>query len=193
MEDVSPHPTDALSITDAQEQELLRLWGVYQREADRCRAAKAYLAGCVMAGSVLETELVLMTNIYPDEAIATGKCPQRKGVIKPLLEWNLSELIRVAKAAGWLPSSLEYGKDDWDSKKAEAGDYAEIVRETRNLAHPARYVEDHYRRRVTEKRLKWIIDLVKFANDNLLERVETNLTEYMKAQGYVPRRKRRSK
>jgi hypothetical protein len=37
---------------------------------------------------------------------------------------------------------LEYGKDDWNAKKAKIGDYAEVVRDMRNLAHPARYMED---------------------------------------------------
>ena len=41
--------------------------------------------------------------------------------MKPLLQWNLAELLQVAKAAGWLPSVLEYGKHEWNAKIAEIG------------------------------------------------------------------------
>ena len=39
-----------------------------------------------MAGAELETALLLMVNIYPDEAVATDKCPRKKTAIKPLLD-----------------------------------------------------------------------------------------------------------
>jgi hypothetical protein len=65
--------------------------------------------------------------------IATNKLPRRKKAIKPLLDWNLAELLRVAKAAEWLPSGLEYGKDDWDSRRPKIGDHAEVVRDIRTL------------------------------------------------------------
>ena len=58
-------------------------------QALRCEGAKAYLAGCVMLGSALETILILMVNIYADEAEQTGKVPTKKGQPKPLLEWQL--------------------------------------------------------------------------------------------------------
>jgi hypothetical protein len=57
------------------------------------------------------------------------------------------------KAANWLPSGLTSGADR-DRRKAKVGDYAEVVRIVRNLVHPARYVEDHYRSRVTAKILR---------------------------------------
>src|SRR5487761_23404 len=130
----------ALELGDDQETELRRLLCYYKREAERCKQAKAYLAGCVMAGSELETSLMLMISAYPDDVLATNAFPRRKDGIKPLLEWSLAELIRVAEAADWLPAALEYGKDDWDGKKAKIGDHAEVVRGLRNLAHPARYM-----------------------------------------------------
>jgi hypothetical protein len=140
-----------LELSDTQEAELRRLLRFYQRETGRCRNAKAYLAGCVMAGAELETALLLMVAAYPKEAAATNKLPRQKKTTKPLLEWHLGELLRVAKAAGWLPAALDHAKDEWNGKKAKIGDYAEVVRDIRNLAHPARYMEDHYKKRVTQK------------------------------------------
>jgi hypothetical protein len=45
---------------------------------------KACLAGCVMLGSALETLLVLMVNVFPEEAAATGRLPKKDGKAKPL-------------------------------------------------------------------------------------------------------------
>ena len=56
------------TLTDEEEKELYRLSRFYWQEALRCEEAKAYLAGCVMLGSALETLLILMINIYAAEA-----------------------------------------------------------------------------------------------------------------------------
>jgi hypothetical protein len=85
-----------------------------------------------------------------EEAEKTGKIPSPRGKPKPLLKWDLAELLTVAQKAGWLPSALDL-KDDWNWRKAKVGDYAEVVRMMRNLAHPARYLKDHHGRRVTNK------------------------------------------
>jgi hypothetical protein len=62
-----------------------------------------------------------MVNCYSEEAEQTGAVPTRNKVMRPLLEWNLADLLRVAKAANWLPSGLTLG-DDWDRRKAKVGD-----------------------------------------------------------------------
>jgi hypothetical protein len=46
------------TLTDDQEKELYRLQRLYWREALRCEDSKAYLAGCVVVGSALETLLI---------------------------------------------------------------------------------------------------------------------------------------
>jgi len=175
---------EPLTLSDVQEAELHRLLRFYRRETDRCREAKAYLAGCVMAGAELETALLIMVNAYPDEAAATNKLPRQNKTTKPLAKWDLVELLRVAKAANWLPSAMEYGKDDWDRKKAKIGDYAEVVREMRNLAHPARYMEDHHRKRVTRKHLEWVLDIINSISRYLYSRVEKSLIERMKEEDH---------
>lgn len=171
-------------LTDEEEKELYRLQRLYWREALRCEKAKAYLPGCIMLGSALETILILMINIYPDEAETTGKVPHSKGKPKPLLKWDLADLIAVAKAANWLPSALNIA-DDWNSRKAKVGDYAEVARMVRNLAHPARYVKDHYRSRVTAKYLQRQFEIVLACRDWLAERNNKSLREHMKAEGLL--------
>jgi hypothetical protein len=105
----------------------------------------------------------------------------------------LGELLRVAKAAGWLPSALLYGEDEWSSTKAKVGDYAEVLRDLRNLVHPARYMEDHYRKRVTRKHLDLVFDTINAASSWLYARVEKSLLKRMKAEGWTPAKKRRPK
>ena len=65
------------TLTDEEEKELYRLQRVHGQEALRCEESKAYLAGCVMLGSALETILILMVNIYSDEAEQTGNVPTK--------------------------------------------------------------------------------------------------------------------
>jgi len=171
-----------ITLTDAEEKELYRLQRLYWREALRCGESNAYLAGCVMLGSALETMLILMVNIYSDEVEQTGKVPMKKGKPKPLLDWKFIELLRVAKAASWLPSQLDLN-EDWNSRKARIGDYAEVVRMVRNLVHPASYAADHYRQRITRKYLRWQFEAVLHCLDWLAERNSKSLLEHMKAEG----------
>src|SRR5579883_1134360 len=129
-----------VTLSDEEERELNRLSGFYWKEARRCEEARAYLAGSVTLGSVLESLLILMVNCYPEEAEETGKVPQEHGKAKPLLDWTLFQLLVVAKAASWLPSSQSL-TDDWNSRKAKIGDYAEVARLVRNLVHPGSYLK----------------------------------------------------
>ncbi len=146
-------------LTDDEQKELWRLQRVDWRETRRCEEAKAYLAGCVMLCSALETILILMIDVHSKEAEKTGKVPRSKGKSKPLLKWDLAELFTVAKAAAWLPAALNLN-DDWNSRKAKVGDNAEVVRIMRNLAHPARYLKEHNGRRVTKKYLQRQFEVV---------------------------------
>jgi len=173
------------TLSDDEERELYRLSSLYWKEALRCEEAKAFLAGSVLLGSALETLLILMVNCYPEEAELTGLIPMRKKVGRPLLEWDLADLLRVAKAANLLPSGLTFGAD-WDRRKAKVGDYAEVVRIVRNLVHPARYVEDHYRSRVTAKILRRQFEIVLLCRDWLVERNDKALREHMREEGFNP-------
>ena len=85
------------NLTDEEEREFGRLYRFYWKEAVRCEEAKAYLAGCVMLSSALEALLMLMVNVYDEEGTATGKVPTKSGKPKPLLNWDLGELLRVQR------------------------------------------------------------------------------------------------
>lgn len=73
------------TLNDEQEKQLWRLSRFYWQEALRCERAKAYLAGCIMLCSAFENLLILMINVFPDEAESTGVIPLKKGKPKPLL------------------------------------------------------------------------------------------------------------
>jgi rSAM/selenodomain-associated transferase 2 len=78
--------TVELKLTDTQEAELHRLLRFYNREAERCSKARAFLAGCVMAGAELETALMLMVDIYPeDEGFSLQPMPTLS-IIIPVLD-----------------------------------------------------------------------------------------------------------
>ncbi len=168
-------------LTDEEEKELWRLQRFYWKEAIRCEDAKAYLAGCVMLGSALETILILMINLYTDETQKTGKFPTSKGKQKPLLKWDLADLLKVAKAAGWLPTALDLNSD-WNWRKAKVGDYAEVVRMMRNLAHPARYLQDHTGRRVTNKYLQRQFEIVLACRDWLAAHNNRELLKHLEEE-----------
>jgi hypothetical protein len=112
---------DDLELTEVQQAALYWLVRYYRGEADRCRSVRTYLAGCAMAAAALEGILLLMANAYPEEAVATDQVPQRKQRVKPLVDWTLSELVRVARSAAWLPAGLER-TEDCDHQRAEVGD-----------------------------------------------------------------------
>ena len=172
------------TLCDEEERELHRLSSFYWKEALRCEEAKAYLAGCVMVGSALETLLILMVNGFADEVEATGTIPIRKGKPLPLLSWNLGHLLKAATAAGWLPSGLDLS-EEWSTRKARVGDYAEASRMIRNLAHPGRYVQDHAGSRVTAKYLQRQFEIVLACRDWLAERNNKSLRERMREEGLL--------
>ena len=58
----------------------------YQKQAHACLQANAPLASCVMAGATVEAILSAVTCLLYDEALQTGKAPQKKGKTKKLLE-----------------------------------------------------------------------------------------------------------
>jgi hypothetical protein len=64
---------DVLTLQDDEEKEFYRLSRFYWKEAVRCEEAKAYLAGCVMLGSALETLLILMVTPLVHGAARSGK------------------------------------------------------------------------------------------------------------------------
>jgi hypothetical protein len=69
-----------------------------------------------MIGATLEAILTSVVCLLYDEAVKTGKAPK-----KPLLKWDLGDLLTVAKAAKWLPEELHLDKQ-LDPLRQEAND-----------------------------------------------------------------------
>lgn len=90
----------------------------------------------------------------------------------------------MAKSIGWLPAGLTLG-DAWDGRKAKVGDYAEVVRMVHNLAHPARYVLDHNKGRVTKKWLERQFQITLACRDWLEEKNDIELRRAMKDEGLL--------
>src|SRR5262245_40631364 len=118
---------EPFELQEVQFEDLIRLSRLYTSEAKRCMNAKAYVAGCVMIGAALEANLMGMCHLYSEDS-PPELVPQNKGRPKHLLMWRLVDLLKIAKACGWLPSRLSR-HDNWDPDKAHIGDYAEVLRE----------------------------------------------------------------
>lgn len=161
-------------LTEEQYNEVVRLSRAYHREAHRCRDSKAYLAGCVMMGAALEASLLAFVSCYPDEVLRSTRAPAKRGAIKPLSQWSLAELLEVAKEQGWLPSSLSLD-EEWNGKKAQIGDWAEVLRQIRNLVHPARHMLDFPRKRITKRYLETAFEIFEVATDYLLNKIGKSL------------------
>ena len=163
-----------LTLTDGQYKEILRLARYYRREAERCRESKAFLAGCVMTGAALESMLLAIANCFPEEALSSKLAPRRGGAVKPLVDWSLAHLLSVTKERGWLPSGLSLD-DEWDDARAEIADYAEVIRQIRNLIHPSRYAEGFLGKRITKRYLESSFEILDAANDFLMNKVAATL------------------
>lgn len=168
-------------LSDEVFNEIIRLSRQYYREAEKCRDAKAFLAGCVMIGAAFEAILLSFANCYPEEASNSIAAPRKKGVVKPLIDWSLANLLAVAKERNWLPSALSTD-EDWDDARAQIGDYGEIIRDIRNLVHPAKYAIDMPRKRITEKYLEAVFEIIEVTQEYLFRRINESLREAIEKQ-----------
>ncbi len=167
-----------ISLPDDKYKEIIRLSRLYYRQAKRCQDGKAFLAGCIMMGASLEATLLGFTNCFPEEAASSIFAPHKGKTVKPLMNWSLADLLAVAKDLKWLPAALS-SEEGWSNAKAEIGDYAEVVREIRNLVHPARYAADYPRRRITENYLDGLFEIVETATDYLRAKLTVSLNALM--------------
>jgi hypothetical protein len=136
--------------------------------------SKAYLAGCSMMGAALEASLLAFANCYQREALNSPAAPTKRGKVKPLAKWSLAELLAVAKKQGWLPSSLTLD-EEWNGNRAQIGDWAEVLRQIRNLIHPVRYMLDLPRKRITKRYLETAFEIFEVATDYLLNKIGESL------------------
>ena len=126
-----------------------RLVAQYQREAEVCAEAGAYLAACVMLGAALEGALVAMADLgalRPDIEKSSQAVRDKNGDLVPPESWPFRKLLALAKELNWLPAKLPPDEDiDLNEalERGDVGDFAEYVREVRNLVHPGKYVREY--------------------------------------------------
>lgn len=130
---------------------LLRIQNFYIDEAKKCYDAKAYFAGCVMLGSVLEATLLTIVALYPEEINTLKKFPKRRGKATAPINWSLSDLLDMARELNWLPGKLERTNKYDRPEQGEIGDDARIIHEIRNLVHPGKYLRCYPCLDITEK------------------------------------------
>ncbi len=170
---------------EQQFRELLRLQTFYRKEADRCRKSRAYFAGCVMLGAALEACLLGMVICCPDDIQSYASVPFSRGRPKPPLKWSLAELLAVAKEAEWLPAHLKLD-EDFDSDRAHVGDYAEVVRMTRNLLHAGNYIVEYEGARVRKAHYDMALETLEVASDYLLARISDALRAALNEEAVAP-------
>src|SRR5437588_4004092 len=76
----------------------------------------------------------------PIRLTTTGSPSMRR--TRPLWRWPSRDLFKQSfqESNCWTSDNLNH---HFHLKKAKIGDFAELVRMVRNLAHPARYRKDH--------------------------------------------------
>ncbi len=132
------------------------------------------LGGTTLAGAALEATLIAMLHLYGDEVESAGQVACQAGKPKPLLTWKFHEMLRTTIAMRWLPHQLPKGAP-WNTRLAKIGDYAEVLQQTRNLIHPARYLQDHSPSRVTRRYVDRSIDVLDIAVQHLNAKVHDSL------------------
>jgi hypothetical protein len=167
------------------EEQLLSIIEGYQQEAEKCRSADAYLAGCVMLGAALEASLLAMAKCYSDEVKGTKTYSLKN---EPDLDkWNLIDHLKVARELDWIPSKLaldkiarESGIDPKDAlKNGDLGYFADVVREIRDMLHPGRYLRLWSGVRVTKEFLETSYEVVDLVRDYLLKKLEDSIRQEM--------------
>ena len=159
------------SLGPKKSSQLSRLIGRFDKEAERCAAARAYYAACVMQGAVLEGLLISICDCYDDEVRSyLESLPATERPRGQLLRWDLDHLIKIAVALEWLPGR----------KRARGprkiGDWLLLVKELRNLSHPGRHLRDYPNVTLRKAHYMDSYAIVRAASDHLYAKVTGDLS-----------------
>lgn len=171
--------SDAFELTDEQFNELMRICKLYRKQAKKCLEAKSYLASCVMEGAALEGALMAMCDCFFDEIPAEKITRLKDGHPKPILKWTLYQLVEVARECSWLPARLGLN-DEWDYRKAHIGDWAVVVRQTRNLVHAGCYLTDFAGSKVGKRFAETCYEVLDVAVDHLEAKIYASIRAELK-------------
>ena len=110
---------------------LLALLESRWNEIQLCLSAGSYLACVILIGSLLEGALLSVFEAHPEQANKAKSCPKEdSGKPKQFADWKLVELLQVAHEVGWI--------------RRDASEFANIVRDYRNLVHPYKQRESRF-------------------------------------------------
>ena len=118
----------------------------YLEEAKKCYDNDCYIASLIMYGAALEAILLSLCFCYQDQARRAIKQLSLQKIIKNrlkrsgkkrgmLLELSFEDLIKIAEYLNWLPLKDRVDQDSL------VEDYVRLVKEVRNLVHPARWLK----------------------------------------------------
>jgi hypothetical protein len=139
-------------LTKIEVDDLTSLLRGYHKQAMLCEEHAALLPACIMLASCLETLLLLIAGIYPEEARKTQTAQKQKFDKEKLMKWDLDNLLSVALEAGWLPVLLS--GENVAEKDIPLAAYAHVVRRVRNLVHPAKYLKELGTKEITPQFLR---------------------------------------
>jgi hypothetical protein len=130
------------ALTQEQVRDLLQLAGELWEEAARCAASAHWRTALMTAGATLETVLLATACCFEPELKAEGRWPK-----KAVDRWTLGELVNLAVAAGWLPSTGPASKGDVLAPlDGDVGDAVDFICRLRNMsAHPGAYAREPVR------------------------------------------------
>jgi hypothetical protein len=167
-----------MSISDR----LSELARFYDREANKCVTARAYLAASIMQAAALEASLQAMCFLYPGHVKRTKTHLRKRfrGKRNRALEFSLNELINIAAELAWFPpKAVTFGH-----RRTNLTKLVHQVREIRNLVHPGKWAREHPGTTAINKRLYiGVGEVFDVATSWLLQRVEQSLLKAMKRRG----------
>ena len=149
-------------------------------EAERCAQAESFEPACVMVGAAVESALIAHVCIFQAEVRAAKLWRKRRNrktnteEEKPLLDWALEDLIRVAVKMKWLPVAAGVPASDPVGKLAgEVGDAVRFIQEVRNLVvHPGKAIRDEHRAAIGHDDYQVAYGVARAVFDHLYEAVE---------------------
>lgn len=118
----TPKPTfSAIGLSLPHADNLAYRW----EEAERCMAARAWLAATILYGSILESILLAILMNNKESAFRSAKAPKDQRAIE---QWKLETMLNVAGDLELIdPALLKHGH---------------ALRDSRNLVHPGKQIQD---------------------------------------------------
>jgi hypothetical protein len=153
---------------------LMRAIDAYDREAERCKTGRAFLAGCILQGALLEASLTAMALVYRESVWKTARYRKVKArvwknshrPVRWLRDFSLSDLQEIARELGWV-SGLH----------AEVG----ALRDTRNLVHPGKYADEASRRkRINAASYRLQYSKLRRITDQLYKKLEISIARKLR-------------